>query len=124
MTDWQIWSIPLDNINRVHFRSLSSPTQEIPKFFRATFELPANATPSDTYLKLDGWNKGQAFINDFNLGRYWPVKGPQITLYVPGVTLLAHPQKNQLVIFELIKSPCGSDLSQCQVSFVDQPILG
>ena len=34
--------------------------------------------PNDTFLKLDGWTKGVAFVNDFNLGRYWPVMGPQV----------------------------------------------
>ena len=35
-------------------------------------------TANDTFLQLDGWTKGVAFINDFNLGRYWPVMGPQV----------------------------------------------
>ena len=33
---------------------------------------------NDTFLRLDGWSKGVAFINGFNLGRYWPVMGPQV----------------------------------------------
>ena len=33
----------------------------------------------DTFLRLDGWTKGVAFMNGFNLGRYWPVMGPQVT---------------------------------------------
>ena len=32
----------------------------------------------DTFLRLDGWTKGVAFVNGFNLGRYWPVMGPQV----------------------------------------------
>ena len=35
-------------------------------------------SPNDTFLKLDGWTKGVAFVNEFNLGRYWPVMGPQV----------------------------------------------
>ncbi|XP_065844297.1 beta-galactosidase-like [Oscarella lobularis] len=124
MTNWQMWSIPLNNVTGIPFQNLTAPTMEVPSFFRGTFQLPANVPPPDTYLKLDGWNKGQAFINGFNLGRYWPVMGPQVTLYVPGIHLLPHPQQNELILFELIKSPCGSDLNSCKVSFVDQPILG
>nr|KAG5687667.1 hypothetical protein BaRGS_027559 [Batillaria attramentaria] len=29
------------------------------------------------YIMVD---QGQAFVNDFNLGRYWPQRGPQVTL--------------------------------------------
>lgn len=68
--------------------------------------------------------QGQAFINDFNLGRYWPVAGPQKTLYVPATVLKPHPQLNVLVILELIESPCGNDLSQCKATLVDTPDIG
>ncbi|XP_065844296.1 beta-galactosidase-like [Oscarella lobularis] len=124
MTNWQMWSLPLDDVNGVPLKNLTAPTMEVPSFFCATFQLPANMSPTDTYLKLDGWNKGQAFINGFNLGRYWPVMGPQVTLYVPGIHFLPHPQQNKLILFELIKSPCASDLTSCKISFVDKPILG
>ena len=40
----------------------------------------------DTFLRLDGWTKGVAFVNGFNLGRYWD-RGPQQTLYVPAPLL-------------------------------------
>lgn len=29
--------------------------------------------PCDTFLSFKGWVKGVAFINGFNLGRFWPV---------------------------------------------------
>lgn len=45
--------------------------------------------------------QGQAFINGFNVGRYWPVKGPQVTLYVPSGVLHAAPKPNVLVMVEL-----------------------
>ena len=45
-------------------------------------ELDINCTEKniakDTFLRIDGWTKGVAFINGFNLGRYWPVMGPQV----------------------------------------------
>lgn len=34
-------------------------------------------------LGPQGWEKGVAFINGLNLGRYWSI-GPQQTLYLPG----------------------------------------
>lgn len=37
----------------------------------------------DTFLYLHGFKKGQAYVNEFNLGRFWQNKGPQLTLFVP-----------------------------------------
>lgn len=54
--------------------------------------------PEDRYLRLDGWTKGNAFINGFNLGRYWS-RGPQYTLFVPGP--LIRKGYNELAVLEL-----------------------
>lgn len=71
--------------------------------------------PGDRYLRLDGWTKGNAFINGFNLGRYWS-RGPQRTLYVPGP--LIREGANELAILELQGS------STRNVRFVAAPDLG
>ena len=34
----------------------------------------------DTFFNSTGWTKGQLFVNGYNLGRYWPVAGPQVTV--------------------------------------------
>lgn len=34
----------------------------------------------DTYLNIGAWGKGLAFINGFNLGYYWPLRGPANTM--------------------------------------------
>lgn len=62
--------------------------------------------------------QGVAFLNEENLGRYWPVGGPQVTLYVPASFLKPSPDVNILVMFELESAP--HDLA---VKFVDKPIL-
>ena len=33
------------------------------------------SSPADTFLDMRGWTKGVAWVNGFNLGRYWPVSG-------------------------------------------------
>ncbi|NUT70910.1 beta-galactosidase family protein [Pseudarthrobacter sp. C4D7] len=71
--------------------------------------------PGDRYLCLDGWTKGNAFINGFNLGRYWS-RGPQRTLYVPGP--LIREGTNELAILELQSS------SSRDLRFVHGPDLG
>ena len=49
--------------------------------------------------------QGQLFINGFNVGRYWPTAGPQVTLYIPAGVLYASPRQNHIVILELEKCP-------------------
>lgn len=63
--------------------------------------------------------QGIAWLNNINLGRYWPGEGPQITLYVPGVYFNKYPQNNTLIILELQSAP--KDFS---ISFVNQANLG
>eukprot|EP00092_Neocalanus_flemingeri_P024878 GFUD01026976.1.p1 GENE.GFUD01026976.1~~GFUD01026976.1.p1 ORF type:complete len:678 (+),score=151.84 GFUD01026976.1:30-2036(+) len=79
-------------------------------------------TAKDTFLSLAGWHKGVAFINGFNLGRYWPIVGPQKTLFVPRTILKPYPAKNSIILLEQDHAPCGhGDRSQelCVVELVD-----
>uniref|UniRef100_A0A8D0HCK8 Beta-galactosidase n=1 Tax=Sphenodon punctatus TaxID=8508 RepID=A0A8D0HCK8_SPHPU len=55
-----------------------------PAFFRGSLQV--QYLPQDTFLKLEGWEKGVVFVNGQNLGRYWKI-GPQETLYLPGTWL-------------------------------------
>ena len=70
--------------------------------------------PADTFLLLDGWTKGNVFVNGFNIGRYWKV-GPQKTLYIPAPLLKTGA--NTIEVFELHKP--GNELQ-----FLDHAILG
>ena len=83
-----------------------------PSLSFATFDAEG---PGDRYLRLDGWTKGNAFINGFNLGRYWS-RGPQRTLYVPGP--LIREGANELAVLELQGSTTR------EVRFVSGPDLG
>ena len=60
-----------------------------------------------------------AFINNHNLGRYWPVLGPQQTLYVPGVWIQPKCQLNKIIIFEQDKAPLENPI----VKLIPYPIL-
>ncbi|XP_075543685.1 beta-galactosidase-like [Dermacentor variabilis] len=75
-------------------------------------------SPLDSFLRLDNWRKGSAYLNGFNLGRYWTPMGPQKALYVPSV--LFKP-RNVLNVVELEQAPCGGDSNQCTAQFVDTP---
>ena len=72
----------------------------------------------------NGWRKGIVFLNNKNLGKYWPRMGPQMTLYVPGVWLNPPCQKNTIVLFEQEFSGESADMSNnFFVKLTDQHII-
>nr|WP_314259280.1 beta-galactosidase [uncultured Devosia sp.] len=91
LTEWQIFPLPLDDLSKLQFGAGEAGDQG---FHRFAFDV---ATPADSYLDLSGWGKGVAFINGFNLGRYWEV-GPQLRLYLPWPLL--RQGENELIVFE------------------------
>ncbi|XP_021942675.1 beta-galactosidase isoform X3 [Zootermopsis nevadensis] len=120
LEDWIITGFPLHEISSLGVNSTYNYTFSCPAFFRGTFELPESySEPLDTFLDPRGWGKGVAFINGFNIGRYWPILGPQVTLYVPGCHLKPYPALNELVLLELEKA----NSPHYTVSFVPEPIL-
>ncbi len=110
---WQMLSLPLTDLSRIDFdRKKSSDNPHHPRFFRGTFGAGKIA---DTFLSTDGWTKGVAFINGFNLGRYWAI-GPQKTLYIPAPLLKAG--ENELILFELEGN------QHDRITLTDKPVLG
>ncbi|MEC0255572.1 beta-galactosidase family protein [Paenibacillus lautus] len=127
--DWTIRTLPLEpemlaslsfkpvmDEGRAEQEELSMPESVnagLPGFYRGCFEVE---DIGDTFLRFDGWTKGVAWINGFNLGRYWKA-GPQKALYIPGPLL--RKGNNELVLFELHGRP-----ESCEVELSDQPDLG
>ncbi|XP_022715153.1 beta-galactosidase 17-like isoform X2 [Durio zibethinus] len=131
---WKMISIPFNNLNKVpKFNSVIQVSSEFPKlsahkklehnsedvlegpsFYTGHFSIGKTSEVADTYISLRGWRKGIAFVNEFNVGRYWPISGPQCNLYIPA-PILRHGE-NVLVIFEL-----ESPNSELVVDSVDQP---
>lgn len=72
---------------------------EEPEFYEGHFHIDSESEIKDTFISFRGWNKGVAFVNNFNIGRFWPARGPQCALYVPAPIL--RPGDNIVVIFEL-----------------------
>ncbi len=89
---WDIYPLPLDNTDKIDFGK--EYIEGTPSFYRFVFDVEEKG---DTFLDLEGWGKGVAFINGFNLGRFWEI-GPQRRLYIPGPLL--KEGRNELVIFE------------------------
>uniref|UniRef100_A0A1A8KHW9 Beta-galactosidase n=1 Tax=Nothobranchius kuhntae TaxID=321403 RepID=A0A1A8KHW9_NOTKU len=93
-----------------------------PTFYEGRFIIPDGIPdlPQDSYVKLPNWRKGQIWINGFNLGRYWPARGPQVTLFVPA-HILSTAAPNNVTVLELEAAPCSGQT--CTVEFTDTPIL-
>jgi beta-galactosidase len=105
---WEAYCLPLQDPTALEFKPVGASLQE-PAFYRARFTVDQ---PLDTFLKVPGWTKGVAWVNGFNLGRYWKV-GPQQALYVPGVYLKRG--QNELILFE------QHSARKLQVDFSDKP---
>ena len=113
--NWEIYPLPFDDLSTLHFLPVGSSgavsQPGIPRFWRGAFPVDE---PIDTFLTLPGWTKGVAWLNNFNLGRYWH-RGPQQTLYVPAPIL--RKGRNEIVILEL------HGQRQPEVEFVRKPNL-
>jgi len=87
---WEIYPLPLDTPPKTG----STTTANSPAFYRGTFNVDIVC---DTFLDYKNFRKGIAYVNGFNLGRYWEI-GPARTLYVPAPVLVAG--ENELILFE------------------------
>ncbi|XP_055071324.1 beta-galactosidase-1-like protein [Misgurnus anguillicaudatus] len=124
LTDWLIYPLDIDTavangwLHADHSKVRPGPKMEAgdgPMIYSGT--LKTSGLAWDTYVKLNGWTKGQVWVNGVNLGRYWPQKGPQQTLYVPGPFLSA-TQPNNITVLELERAP-----SHGRILFMDRPQL-
>ncbi|XP_004534040.1 beta-galactosidase [Ceratitis capitata] len=75
----------------------------------------------DTYFNPTGWGKGVVYVNGFNLGRYWPLVGPQLTLYLPKDLLKVG--NNSLVLLEYQRANLNDENGEYTVTLDDQPQL-
>lgn len=91
---FEIYPLPLDERQLAALDFGIGYIENTPAFYR--FELDIDE-PCDTFLDTDGFGKGCAFVNGFNIGRFWEI-GPQKRLYIPAPLLQIG--KNTIVIFE------------------------
>ncbi|MHC5269835.1 glycoside hydrolase family 35 protein [Enterococcus sp. LJL98] len=109
-SDWEVYSLPMDNLEKVDFNKNYIAGQ--PSFSR--FELEIDEC-GDTFIELANWGKGFVVVNGFNIGRFWE-KGPQKRLYIPGPLL--KEGLNEIIVFESDGKITDS------VCFVSEPDLG
>ncbi|KAB7499190.1 Beta-galactosidase [Armadillidium nasatum] len=130
LNDWKITPLPLYNINELqhHLNYIKDNLNDDKKQFNMLKEvnfggmvfyegfLNISEEPQNTFIRTDDFSKGYVWINDFLLGRYWPIIGPQLTLYVPHGIL--REGENHILILELERVTTTENL---QVSFTDKP---
>ena len=95
--EWKNVSLPMTDLSTLRFTNISAKLNENAGFYKGTFAVDE---PCDTFLRLDGFSKGFAMINGFNLGRYWGI-GPQKSLYVPASLLKILPPYLPAVPFSI-----------------------
>ncbi|NWX17906.1 BGAL galactosidase, partial [Aegotheles bennettii] len=120
LSNWLIYPLAIDTAIQQGWPHSAWPKSSSegkagPAFYTGTFETPGIAW--DTFVKFSGWSKGQLWINGFNLGRYWPRRGPQQTLFVPG-SVLRVGCPNNITVLELEGAPPTPFLL-----FLDRPLL-
>ena len=108
--NWEMYPLPLENISKLDFTK--GYEEGLPAFYRFTFEADEAC---DTWLDFAGWGKGCAFLNGFNLGRYWEI-GPQKRLYIPGP--LVKKGVNEIILFETDGKAPG------EITLTDEPDIG
>ncbi|XP_055686605.1 beta-galactosidase-like [Lutzomyia longipalpis] len=125
---WDISGYPLTNrasmnefIQNVRTNTVALPNKngvltDGPVFFLGTLTVTADNI-GDTYLDTTSWGKGVLYVNGFNLGRYWPVVGPQITLYIP--ESLLRVGANTIMMLEYQKAPIPTMVSFKSYSLLD-----
>ncbi|KAM9257991.1 beta-galactosidase isoform 2-T2 [Cariama cristata] len=129
LVEWEIYPLDIDgavnhdinsHLDQATRSAGNPPSYEAPTFYTGRLSIPGGIPdlPQDTYVKFPGWTKGQIWINGFNLGRYWPARGPQLTLFVPR-NILVSSVPNNITVLELERSPCSTQA--CKIEFVDKP---
>jgi beta-galactosidase len=113
VTGWQNYSLPFADPASSPFTK-KAPTAG-PMLYRGAFSI---AKPTDTFLDMRAYGKGQVWVNGHAIGRYWRI-GPQGGLYLPAAWL--HPGPNEVVLLDLDGGRVPP-LSGVNHALIDEPI--
>ena len=130
ITNWEMFPLDFDNVvqrasdlPQIKHNLIRMDNGFAPTFFVGVIPaVPFGDAGFDTYLRLDWWTKGVVFVNGFNVGRYWPIAGPQQTLYIPASVLSPNQKTSSLVVLELDDAPCDFP-ETCYVRFMTDPVV-
>ena len=88
------YSLPLDTFPNCYN---SAPAINEPAFYK--YELTIDK-PQDTVMHLEGFTRGFAFINGFNLGRHWDAPLSENKLFIPAPLL--KEGENEIIVFDFL----------------------
>ncbi|WP_201722757.1 beta-galactosidase family protein [Caulobacter sp. BP25] len=92
LNDWRMYRLPMDDVSKL---PMSAEPCVGPCFYEVEMTVDR---PADTYLDMRGLHKGQLWLGNRNLGRFWSV-GPVHTLYTPAPWMRSGA--NRIVFFDL-----------------------
>lgn len=109
------------------------PAYDEPAIYAAKFTTPdIDWRLAHTFFDSRGWGHGVVILNGFNAGRYWPLLGPQMTLFVPGAVMknenfvllleLTGRQKSKALQFDFLAHPLYNGVEEGQFQN-DQPMI-
>ena len=110
---WDMYSLPMEDFSKVSFKEIPEKLSQTPTFYKGKFDVDKRA---DTFLKVDGFQKGFVLVNGVNIGRYYTSAGPQKTLFVPACYL--QEGENELLIFD------SDGTARLDAEFLATPELG
>jgi len=92
LDDWRMYRLPMDDLSKL---KMSAKPCVGPCFYEVEMTVDQ---PNDTYLDVRGLHKGQLWLGEHNLGRFWSI-GPVHTLYTPAPWM--KKGANRIVFFDL-----------------------
>ncbi|MGN0299414.1 MAG: glycoside hydrolase family 35 protein [Lachnospiraceae bacterium] len=115
LVEEKIEGLAVEQAEEEKIRGRQWSIMERPTVYRGFFQVEEGQR-ADTFVRLDGFIKGNVWINGFNLGRYWNIAGPQKTLYLPAPLL--REGKNEIWVLEL------EGCEKAEIALIDYEILG
>ncbi len=106
VADWDVYSMELEAPPAIKY---GGKCGEYPCFLRGTFKAEEKL---DCFVDMRGFKNCVVYVNGINLGRILG-RGPQCTLYLPGVYL---KDENEIVVLEFEKA------GKKEISITDKPI--
>ena len=111
---WTTYCLDMRDLSGLVFTPCEKEGVKGPVFLRGSLEI--EASPCDSFLRLDGFKKGFVTVNGVNIGRYFNEAGPQKTLYVPAPFLKSG--SNEIIVFE------SDSLEKPVIEFFDKADIG
>ncbi len=112
---WDMYCLTMDDLSRLDWQDVREEDGEHhPMFLRGVLKIDGD--PADTFVRLDGFDKGFVVVNGFNLGRYFNLAGPQRTLFLPAPIL--KQGENEIIVFE------SDRFDLPEIELTDTPDLG